>query len=58
VDANEEFWEWIGQRLDKKRAELGKYPDGSTRYLLKTEIAEAEVITDHFAKLFGYPFGR
>jgi hypothetical protein len=58
MEAKEEFWEWIGQRLDNKREELKEYPDGHNRYLLKTEITEAEVIVDNFAKLFGYPLGR
>jgi hypothetical protein len=58
MDAKEEFWEWMGQRLDKKRAELNNNLNAPWRSTLKTELSEAEVITDHFAKLFGYPFGR
>ncbi|GAB7026019.1 hypothetical protein [Geotalea toluenoxydans] len=60
MEAKEEFWVWLGQRLDKKRAELGKDSTGgaSWRGTLKTELLEAEVIADRFAKLFGYDVGR
>jgi hypothetical protein len=58
MEVQDEFWEWIGRRIDKKRTELDRCQDGSNRYLLKTEIAEAEVIACHFAELFGYTFRR
>lgn len=59
MEPQEEFWLWLRARLDKKRAELQGTPDSAGwRHTLKTEISELEVITDSFAKAFGYPLGR
>ena len=57
-EAREAFWLWIGERLDRKREERERHRESASSHILKTEIAETEVICDRFASLFGYPYGR
>lgn len=56
--AREEFWLWIGERLDRKREEREKNRESPSSHVLKTEIVETQVVCDRFAELFGYPYGR